>query len=302
MDRNSKNRDTASAGEISDHEVEKANSKNIEELLVNHLVQGAKLMEQWCPACNHPLLKVGETPALLSPSKSLSTASSFDSTATDIEDVEWKPVEGVPYCVVCEAHVVTNEKELAFAAENFGDGKRQKKGSLTTLLEGIPEELVDKPEMNSANSSPEVSPVSAEVHENVEEDKMNFYQIESEVSRLPVLNGMKSVASLPIPSMQSRAEVASINQLMLLSPLSDLGVEQDVVEFETHVKQEEEEAANEGLLLESAVRHAHADSEKEFEPAAQSVGSTANKTKTSRDKVDEDSDEINVEGMDYSFR
>jgi hypothetical protein len=85
----------------------------IENLLSEKLMQGYVLLEKSCPSCATPLVKKGldgndddasatnkavDTP-LLVPSMSF--------------DQPFRPVAGVPFCVACQSHVVTEEAEIS---------------------------------------------------------------------------------------------------------------------------------------------------------------------------------------------
>jgi len=108
----------------------------MEELLFEHLMKGSRLLEKRCPACHNQLLKKGVTPVLFSPS-SVHGNSSFESCSSVVDEENeqpWEPIEGLPFCLTCEAHVVTNEFELSFASEMLSSkSKAQKKGALLHL-------------------------------------------------------------------------------------------------------------------------------------------------------------------------
>ena len=94
------------------------NEARLEQLLSEKLMQGYVLMESSCPKCSTPLVKnhhmVPKT--LFSPSDDdndvpivnrciLLPAESFDQP--------FRPVDGVPVCVACKSHVITQETEVA---------------------------------------------------------------------------------------------------------------------------------------------------------------------------------------------
>jgi hypothetical protein len=89
------------------------NMAHIEHLLSEKLLEGYVLLESTCPACSTPLVKNNHmVPKSLAenggaPMKNpvLVSADSFDKP--------FKPVQGVPVCVVCQAHVVTRESEIS---------------------------------------------------------------------------------------------------------------------------------------------------------------------------------------------
>ena len=82
----------------------------IEELLSDRLVDGCVLMDRSCPACVTPLLKqVDELVPYPGDDASLKRGKSRDTTKSN---QSLTPIEGVPFCVACQAHVVTSSDEI----------------------------------------------------------------------------------------------------------------------------------------------------------------------------------------------
>lgn len=85
--------------------------EKIELLLSEKLMKGYGLLEASCPECRTPLLKKRSlkesdrmfenlvVPPVVLPKGSFKK--------------QFKPVEGVPYCVGCTSHVITNEYEIS---------------------------------------------------------------------------------------------------------------------------------------------------------------------------------------------
>lgn len=209
----------------------------MEELLFDHLLKGSRLLEKRCPACHNQLLKKGVTPVLFSPS-SVQGNSSFDSAASEIDDNvgPWEPIEGLPYCLACEAHVVTNEFELSFAAEQLSNNsKMQKKGALLQLMDGSRPNSPIKSPIRGISSRPKLS-VSTDslffnegiVSPSVKDEKDYGFTKELEEPSPPhKFTNMQKVKALLIPAMQSRAVVSTTTDQEPLSPLSDIGEETD---------------------------------------------------------------------------
>ncbi|KAL3931120.1 MAG: hypothetical protein SGARI_004287 [Bacillariaceae sp.] len=112
------------------------NEERIEQLLSEKLMTGYVLMEHSCPVCSTPLVKNNHMP---DGSKSDDSSASINSKGrkgviigSDSFDKPFKPVAGVPLCVVCRAHVVTNESEISILehCESLKD-----KGSILLALE-----------------------------------------------------------------------------------------------------------------------------------------------------------------------
>lgn len=82
----------------------------IEELISDQLVGGCVLMDKSCPACVTPLLKqMDELPVEPHDDASLKKGKSKDTTKSSLSLV---PIDGVPFCVACQAHVVTCNDEV----------------------------------------------------------------------------------------------------------------------------------------------------------------------------------------------
>jgi hypothetical protein len=83
----------------------------IEEMLSERLVDGCILLDISCPSCVTPLLKQMDDLLLgeVADDNSLKVAKSHLTTKSA---QSLKPVDGVPFCVGCQAHVVTSVMEL----------------------------------------------------------------------------------------------------------------------------------------------------------------------------------------------
>jgi Sjogren's syndrome/scleroderma autoantigen 1 (Autoantigen p27) len=87
------------------------NEARAEKLLSSKLLEGFVLLEECCPVCSTPLVKnSASTDATSKRTKGGNTdpimipSSSFDQP--------FRPVPGVPMCVLCDSHVVTQESEI----------------------------------------------------------------------------------------------------------------------------------------------------------------------------------------------
>ena len=82
----------------------------VEELISDQLVGGCVLMDKSCPACVTPLLKHVDTWTVeLNDENSLKNGKSRDTTKSALS---LTPIDGVPFCVACQAHVVTSSDEI----------------------------------------------------------------------------------------------------------------------------------------------------------------------------------------------
>jgi hypothetical protein len=89
----------------------------IEEMLSERLVDGCILLDKYCPSCVTPLLKQMDDLVLgeVADDNSLKVAKSQLTTKSA---QSLKPVDGVPFCVGCQAHVVTSAMELDMLEAN----------------------------------------------------------------------------------------------------------------------------------------------------------------------------------------
>ena len=101
---------------------------DIEELISEHLVDGCVLMDKSCPACVTPLLKhVDELPGDATDDASLRRGKSRE-TSKSAQSLT--PIDGVPFCVACQAHVVTSSDEI----EKVEEKKQSLKDMVLTAL------------------------------------------------------------------------------------------------------------------------------------------------------------------------
>ena len=116
----------------------------LEQLLSEKLMKGYVLMESSCPKCSTPLVKNHQMVP-----KTLSTPSFTDEnddgapTTTKINkcvllpaasfDQPFRPVDGVPMCVSCQTHVITQETEVCILEQC---DSMKDKGSIYVAING----------------------------------------------------------------------------------------------------------------------------------------------------------------------
>ena len=84
--------------------------EEIEIMLSDRLVEGCVLLDKSCPACVTPLLKqIDALEPDLSGDNSLKKGKSHESSKSN---KSLTPIDGVPFCVACQAHVVTSMDEI----------------------------------------------------------------------------------------------------------------------------------------------------------------------------------------------
>ena len=113
------------SGEDEDH---------IEQLLSDKLMQGYVLLEKSCPSCATPLVKQGVD-------DDAEGDISYNAKPVDIPvlvssqsfDQPFRPIAGVPFCVACQSHVVTEEAEISIL-ERCDSLKHR--GSILVALKG----------------------------------------------------------------------------------------------------------------------------------------------------------------------
>jgi len=292
---------------------------NMEKLLLDHLLKGSKLIEKWCPACHFPLLKKGVTPLLFSPaSVSVQGDSSFDSGASEQEDsCQWMPTDGIPYCLSCETHVVTNEFELAFAAEQMSSShKMSKKGSLLHLMQ-VPSRpsSPDKANQMKASGKPQlsvfISPSMDETLLATTEEAVKFEGTELTKNTVAELNTetkesepslqnteIERVKAMLIFTMQSRADVSvSTAHQSPLSPLSDAGLGPES-EIEKSESNESKEMIPEGETGEVTKRDVKDDNVPAFEETLKFDSNDTIVARQPDDKIREESGNAILDNQD----
>jgi uncharacterized Zn finger protein (UPF0148 family) len=204
-------------------QIEDSPKKNVEDLLFKYLMQGGQLLDSCCPSCQNPLVKDGETPEVMSPTTlNNAAATSFDGYESELGQDDdkkpaWTPVKGVPFCVACEATVVTTEMELAYASERLAlTGRSQKKGSMIVALNTAENDTTESPSLTLPASVQKEAP-SAELKEHGEKQQ-NLCPLG--IAPL-MISGFKSMAEVPTPTMEAGAQPQT-------SPLSAMGIEHEV--------------------------------------------------------------------------
>lgn len=86
------------------------NEAKIEQLLSDKLMEGYVLLESSCPVCSTPLVKNNISNEN---SNRKSNIAKPVVVSSDSFDKPFKPVDGVPICVLCRSHVVTHESEIS---------------------------------------------------------------------------------------------------------------------------------------------------------------------------------------------
>lgn len=104
---------------------------HIEQMLSEKLMQGYILLEKSCPTCATPLVKqVVEEDSDHRATKAVDTPVLVSSQSFD---QPFRPVAGVPFCVACQSHVVTEEAEISIL-ERCDSLKHR--GSILVALKG----------------------------------------------------------------------------------------------------------------------------------------------------------------------
>lgn len=140
----------------------------IEQFLSEKLMEGYVLLEKSCPVCSTPLVKnhegdEDEEPVQKDVDPVMIPNGSFKQP--------FRPVAGVPLCVSCNSHVITQECEISIL-ENCGSLKA--KGGFHAALSGS-----DGSAKNSQEEIPEEKPLSP-----VEPEIIDVTKIEDNGSEL----------------------------------------------------------------------------------------------------------------------
>jgi hypothetical protein len=97
----------------------------IEQLLSERLLQGFTLLEdQACPVCSTPLIlqepSSGDEDTCTETDEILSSTTSANRVNTTMHS-QIQPISGVPFCVACPAHVITEEVHVKFIEQHQED-------------------------------------------------------------------------------------------------------------------------------------------------------------------------------------
>ena len=132
----------------------------IEQLLSDKLMEGFVLLDKSCPVCSTPLVKKHE-------------GEDEDPVEKEVEPVmiprgsftqPFKPIAGVPFCVACTSHVITQECEIS-VLENCNSLKMKgeilvaltgSEGTVTDNKERVPEkqlEIIDVTKIEETDST-----------------------------------------------------------------------------------------------------------------------------------------------------
>ena len=117
-----------SSGDLTEEEA------RIEELLAEKLQDGYVVLEISCPSCATPLVKNdGDDIPQSSSTGSLSNNMEPKVVPSESFEQPFHPVSGVPFCVACQSHVVTDDSEISIL-ERCDSLKH--KGSILIALQG----------------------------------------------------------------------------------------------------------------------------------------------------------------------
>jgi hypothetical protein len=130
----------------------KADEVHIEQLLSEKLMEGYVLLEKSCPVCSTPLVK------------NQHDDEEDDPVEKEIEPVmipkgsftqPFHPVDGVPYCVACTSHVITQESEINILEKC---GSLKGKGGIHVAMTSKSEKA--EPPVSSPKDEPEIIDVT----------------------------------------------------------------------------------------------------------------------------------------------
>lgn len=105
----------------------------IENLLSEKLLNGYVLLESSCPVCSTPLVKNNHMVPKDLVSDGLPTRQISMVKSESFDKQPFKPVPGVPVCVVCQSHVITQECEISILERT---DSLKYKGSILVAMQG----------------------------------------------------------------------------------------------------------------------------------------------------------------------
>lgn len=225
----------------SDAREEAINEAKLEQLLSEKLMQGYVLLESSCPVCSTPLVKNHQMVP-----KNLSSGSSDSYEDGQLPkhvllpresfDQPFRPVEGVPICVTCNSHVITQETEVSILEQC---DSLKDKGSIYVALNDIKQGHINVDDGSDDPLKENKTPPEIINLEDVEEEKFmdGRETIEPEYSHLKVdiqavecssIDGQSCFEILPSPRLSS-AEIF-IDAVMEEEP--EKGEEEEKEEYE----------------------------------------------------------------------
>jgi hypothetical protein len=145
----------ASTSSTTDNEVAQINGGDmeVERIISEKLLRGFTLLSGACPVCSTPLIK-NEKEKKTQDQASLqhSEYNKFPIiVSSESFDQPFHPVKGVPFCVICHAHVVTNEGDVD--ALERSESFKEKGSILVALQDEDNTEERDAPEPSSHDKS-----------------------------------------------------------------------------------------------------------------------------------------------------
>ena len=172
------------------------NEAHIEQLLSEKLMEGFVLLEKSCPICATPLVKnqtSDEDEEPVESEKEMEPVMIPSGSFTQ----PFKPVEGVPFCVSCNSHVITQESEIGILEKS--DCLKGKGGILVALSrndnaqpesptspEDEPENQVEHPEDKAVSiSETEVNDVHEIIDVTKIEDSVSVHADEKKEDDVP---------------------------------------------------------------------------------------------------------------------
>jgi hypothetical protein len=196
--------------------------RQVEQMISEKLMKGYVLCSSGCPMCSTPLVKnQSEEKALSTLKTSLNDQSNKFPIVVNSESFEqpFVPVIGVPFCVVCQAHVVTSELDVD-ALENSDSFKD--KGSILVAMEDDEErrDLLDDDVLNASNDA------NPAADEHSDDGSSSFTK-----SLSSILKESESILGRPVdPNRFTTAlfcGTTASRQMVSTSPVNDVAVEKE---------------------------------------------------------------------------
>jgi hypothetical protein len=206
----------------------------IEQLLSEKIMEGYVLMEATCPKCAVPLVKNHQMVP-----RSLSNLSIDENDPTKKKVVDraillpmesfeqpFKPVDGVPMCVGCDSHVITQETEIAILEQC---DTLKDKGSIYVALETA---------IDPSTATPEPEPEETKV-DNIEDvDGLEIIHLEDVTEDDVIVGGHRRKFIVDIET--TSFDMDGISQVeMTMSP--KMGDSAKPIDVEEMTKEDEEE-------------------------------------------------------------
>jgi hypothetical protein len=198
----------------------------VEQKLSEKLMDGFLLLEKACPCCATPLVKQEESADLsillqqhaVSNAETKSYQKSSDASASSRSTQQQlqatvTPIAGIPFCVTCQAHIVTNEVEAVALQERYAGKTVQ--GKIMVAVSNSPSSLPTTNYSGGWSLRSQASKKSVRSISSIKGNKNNVFTNSSTHCGSTVLTDDMRDEVSTLPSVQSKPRGAQMSPALL---------------------------------------------------------------------------------------